>query len=89
MALARLSTDGYSEKWHGCGLTSYIYCYRSVYFPVYLRIKYACRVRAERVIATVRLGYSILYPVHPLWMTKFHKVVLSRVPTRHLSGGSL
>ena len=26
--------------------------------------------------------------IHPLWMTKFHTVVLSRVPTRHLSGGS-
>ena len=34
------------------------------------------------------IGLFHFIPVHPLWMTKFHKVVLSRVPTRHLSGDS-
>ena len=32
------------------------------------------------------IGLFHFIPVHPLWMAKFHKVVLSRVPTRHLSG---
>ena len=42
----------------------------------------------EYICKYLFIGLFHFIPVHPLWITKFHKVVLSRVPTRHLSGGS-